>query len=72
MADSIVIDVALEKCYKNSVRVQALDEPANFRRPYRNAEGELVDEPSKWYFPNEYMKAIDNPTEFEIVLRRKQ
>ncbi len=68
----VVIDVAREKVYKNSIRVQALDEPEAFRRPYRNADGDIVDEANKWYFPTAYLDMIGNPAEFELVLRRKQ
>lgn len=71
-ATEVVIDVALEKVYKNSVRVQAINEPEEFHRPYKNSEGDIVDEGSKWYFDKKYLEAIGNPTEFEIVLRPKQ
>ena len=72
MADKeIKFDVVREKVCKNSVRVQAMNEPLEFR-PFRIVDGQKVETPSQWYLKNEIMAALGNPAEFEIILRAKQ
>ena len=58
----IKFNVVRERICKNSIRVQAMGEPKEFR----------PDSPSQWYLKNEIMAALGNPAEFEIILRTKQ
>jgi len=67
----IKFDVVREKVCKNSVRVQAMNEPPEFRTFYMK-DGVRVECPSQWYLKNEIMAALGNPAEFELILRTKQ
>ena len=71
MATEIKFNVVREKVCKNSVRVQAMDEPKEFRPFYVKADGTRVECPSQFYLKNEIMAALGNPAEFEIILRAK-
>jgi hypothetical protein len=66
----IKFNVVREKVCKNSVRVQAMDEPLEFR-PFRIVDGKKVECPSQFYLKNEIMAALGNPAEFELILRAK-
>jgi len=71
MATEIKFNVVREKVCKNSVRVQAMDEPLEFRPFSLKADGTKIESPSQWYLKNEIMAALGNPAEFELILRTK-